>query len=66
MDSTFFTVVAVMAIVVQSYLLFLFFFEPRPPLQGLESTRSTLTRIFEHAASRCWTSAPIVRATLTS
>jgi hypothetical protein len=28
MDSTFFTVVAVLAVVVQSYLLLLFFFEP--------------------------------------
>ena len=28
MDSTFFTVVAIMAVVVQSYLLLLFFFEP--------------------------------------
>ena len=31
MDSTFFTVVAVMAILVQSFLLFLFFFEPSLP-----------------------------------
>ena len=60
MDSTFFTVVAVMAILVQSFLLFLFFFEPslpyklwKPPVSGFSPNSSVCWRLcwgFAHTA----------------